>query len=241
MKNENSESKVVSKSSKTINDAKETVNKIVNDSDYVYDIKNSEDLPESYEKFSVKYYLKDIKLPYINIYSVDASVANREISKIYDDLILVYSMASSTSDLYKNYEESAKANYETSINENILSVMINYNIYPTVSPDNYVTYNFDLTTGEFISFDEIYEKSGFNSENIDQKVKSSIKKYCAENLNNLCSDSDLADSYKKYEESKKNNKLLYFLNKDGKLSMVLNATCMAISSGDNNIDVIEIK
>ena len=241
-----SDKKIINKmdeSTPTIQENEENVNeqytlKMEKDKEYVYDAKYesnvSEDLYESE-------YLNDIKVPYININSEDAAKANDEIKEIYKKEINKY-----TKGALDEGSTIAECEYQYYINDNVLSIVLTVKSEDLVTY-NYYTYNFSLNTGKKLEYNEIYEKAGLNSSNIDSKVESAITEKMREMMNNF-DDVNYPEgtsfstynneSKNNYIKSVSNNSLNYFLSKDGNLNVVI-ALSIPAGLGETNT-IIEI-
>ncbi len=195
--------------------------KIDESKDYVYDAKYYENEGnKSYETPSgEKIELKDINMPYININSEDAKKANNEIKEIYDKMAKLFK---------EEYEDTKTwyniASYETYTNDNILSVVIETEAAGTDVPVyNYYTYNFDLDTLKFVSYEDICKKTGFDTDNseryieieISYEVQDKMKGFDASEINEYIKKS--VDSYK---EAVNNKTIGYFISEVGFLNII---------------------
>lgn len=146
--------------------------KIDEDKDYVYDAEyDTGDAPESYDIGGVAtYYLKDIVVPYINIDSEAATKANENIKGIFDELLASYNDGANGGNGYVKYCE-----YDFYINDNILSIVFKTGTGATdVVFPYYHTYNFDLKTGEKLTYKDAFALAGFSSDALFEKVKEQI-------------------------------------------------------------------
>ena len=176
-------------------------------------------LANSYDTYYDTYYAKDIIAPFININSNDATMVNEEIKGVFDEAINRYNEG------VENITSFVTINYEKFIDNNIASVNFSYGKGGTdvIRPD-YYTYTFDLTTGKIMSFEELYQKFGFNKNQIDMKIKEEI----TDEVNDIFEDSFrnenstnyINESINNYEKNLEDNTLRYFVNDDGELCII---------------------
>lgn len=125
------------------------VSKLDNTKDWVYDAEYTKNVTtNSYSTYyDETYYAKDIVVPYININSSYANIANKEIKTIFDDAINSYNKGVNDKITYVN-----ECGYQKYVNNNNLSVLLTYGVGATdiVHPE-YYTYNIDLKTGNQLS------------------------------------------------------------------------------------------
>lgn len=197
------------------------------DKEYVYDAEYESNVSkESYKIGNRTLYLKDIKVPYINIKSDDAEKANKEIEDVYKQAIEQYNKGISDETSYVD-----ECSYHYYINDNVLSIVIRWAFGATSVPeDDYYTCNFDLKTGKKLEYSEVYKNAGFDSSNIDSKVESAINTKMKEKFKDMKDENypegtnfDTYDKESKdnYKKDVKNNTLKYFLSEDGKLNVVV--------------------
>ncbi len=176
-------------------------------------------LAYSYDTYFNTYYAKDIIVPFININSNDASKTNEEIKGVFDEAISRYNEG------VENKTSFVSIDYEKFIDNNIASVNFWYGKGGTdvIRPD-YYTYTFDLTTGNLMSFEELYQKFNFNKTQVDSKIKEEI----TDEVNDIFEDSYrdknsvtyINESIDNYEKNLENNTLRYFVNDDGELCII---------------------
>lgn len=143
---------------------------------YVYDASyDNAGYEESYTNENGTVYLSDLVVPYINIESDDAKKSNEEIKDLYSRIL----------NAYKSYNTSTKSmklsiNYNYFCTGKILSVVITYRGFAS-EIEEYKTFNFDLKDGHLLTYKEVYERFGFDSNSIREKldliIKDKFKKY----------------------------------------------------------------
>ena len=245
-----------------INEDVELVSKIDDNKEWVYKADYENDVDKtSYELYDHTYRLEDIKVPFININSEDATNANKEIKQTYDTAIeafkegLVDEMTYVDECDYKNYE-----------NNNVISVLTTLGIGATdVVHPIYNTYNFDLKTGNLMTFDEVVAKSNIIPEELDEKVKNTIDKYLDLILDNFIGDMDVESlissmgmsetrnkddyqngpdflksiAFENYKEITEANKVRCYLDSLNKLHMVITIFIPAGSGSFDTLLVVE--
>ena len=210
-------------------EAKEQDSKIDKTKELVYDatyVANA--TKESYITYSEEHSVKNIVVPYINIDSNYAKEVNNEIKSIFESAI----------ERHNNYYERIKdltfdppeeiiskkiIEYNKYIDDNTLSIVIIDSHDPL--DVNYYTYNFNLETGEKLSFEEVYKLVGFTSDNITESVEKAItlevkeefKKFDEREDFNLHNNKSLAN----YRKTASNGTTQYFLNSDKKLTVIV--------------------
>ncbi len=221
---------------------KETNIKIDVDKDWAYDALYEKNvLADSYTTtYYETFYAKDIIVPYININSSSANKANQEIKKIFDNLIEFYNES-------VNNKTSAisDTNYKKISYKNTYSLLLTQKLGSgtDVATPTYYTYNFDAKTGEKLTFEDIYTRAGFTSDNIDKKVESAITNIMQEKLEDYKDsypdktnfDTYNNESFNNYKETLKNNTLKYYLTDDGKLNIIVS---LSIPVGKGFFDTI---
>lgn len=207
------------------------INKIDINKEYVYDAGyNNKDVKDSYVDFwKTNRYASDLVFPYLNINTDIAKQINDEIKKIYDEVILEYKEISETDGTYS----WIFSNYYYNIYNDIISIVIDVEYSGTdVAQHTYYTYNYDLKNNSNLSYKELYNQLKdrdydikFDDNNINELVKQAIKNnvnsfHYIQDLYKEYFESDLENSYKDYEESLSNNKLLYFVDSYGRLNII---------------------
>ena len=145
--------------------------KIDESRDYVYNAEyDTGNAPESYVLGDRTYTLDQIVVPYINIDSEAAKKANQNIKSIFDELMDAYNDGANDGLGYVKYCE-----YDFYINDNILSIVFKTGTGATdVVFPYYHTYNFDLNTGEKLTYKNAITLTGFTSDTLFEKVKEQI-------------------------------------------------------------------
>ena len=203
----------------------ELVNKINNSKYWIYDADYEKDVLADFYIINEPIYAEDIKVPFINIDSNYASLANQEIKKVFDIAIDAYNEG------VQNELTHVDIDYQKYIDNDMVSTALWYSIKETavVNP-NYYTYNIDLKTGKEMSFEEVYQKCGFTKDNIDDKVKENITSMMKDRLKNFIDeyypqgtnfDTYNNESIENYLTSIKNNTLQYFIDENGILSIIV--------------------
>ena len=205
--------------------------------DWVYDALYN--LPTDKESYCITLdciemvYARDLIVPYVNINSNDAKVANQEIYELYEELIDIFNENSDYGIWYTDVE------YDYYINDNILSVVITTSSGGTdVTRYRYYTYNFDLNTGNFTDYSEVYNVVDISSDDIDSLVADAITSIMEIKLDGLKDPlTDTGDggyfpmgtnfdtfnngSIDNYKTSVQDGTLKYFLDEDSKLNVIV--------------------
>ena len=201
----------------------EELQKINSDEDWIYDADYNDDNDDENLEFT-----DGFKIPYINIDSEDAKKGNDEIKQLYDEAI------SNSKEVYAEMNEllgPIYMDYDKYIDFDFVSLALKYS-YGDGSPANYstYTYNFDLTTGKKLSFEELALEYGLTDTILEEKISEAIKKSIQEKLSSFEDydfpsgkdmESVVADNLKDYKELLKNNNLRYYVNSSGNLNIIL--------------------
>lgn len=235
---DNKDSSVNSKS----NDVNKYISKINNEKDWIYNAEYSKNVKaNSYSIDDKTYYVKDINVPFINVDSEYAKNANDEIKKVFDIAIKSFNEGMNDSMTYVD-----ECDYTSKITDSYLSTLLTLGIGATdvVHPKYYV-YNVDLKTGKQLSFEDVYKIVGFNSSNIDSKVKTAITSIMKEQLNVFESPDSYPEgtnfatynneSINNYLESVNDNTIRYFISDNGKLNIIVT---LSIPAGSGEFDTI---
>ena len=196
-------------------EVKQTVAPIAYEANYKYNFSK-----EYYYKSGEGYaYASDIVVPFININSEDGKKANNEISNLYKKLCDEYEKdLKDSEDIYL----AVRSNYKTYYNGNIVSIVIRVErTAAAVVDDEYLIYNFDVNTLKNLTYKEVYQSLGYT----DATVSEAVKKVINNNVSNGLGESSDGASYiekssEKYDLNVKENKLQYFIDKNGKLNIV---------------------
>lgn len=200
------------------------------DANYEYEVS-----AKSYSTFFETYYASEIVVPYLNIDSADARNANRKIKEIFDEAMMFYEYGVEDNITYVD-----DCSYDYYLDDKTLSVVITFGVGAThVVAPKYYTYNFDLTTGNLLSYQDVYQLSGFN--NITTKAEAAITEYMAETLTDFgYLEDDEFNTYNdqsidNYKASVREETIKYFLDKDKKLNVVVK---IVIPAGEGEFDRI---
>lgn len=177
--------------------------------------------------------LKDLNGPYINIQSSYAEQVNNELKTRYKENAKKFDECAES----KGFNGCRQAIYYTThryknYKNDIYTVIVVYGIQIT-SPAtfDYKTYNFDLKTGNEITYDEMITRLGYDKSTLLDKEKDAIKKKMDEintfndDLTKTCGTMDSPKNcydiaYKMLEDSIKDGSILYFVDEDGKLNII---------------------
>lgn len=218
-----------------------TVSKLNNGKDWVYNADYEKNVTSSsYSTEYETYHIEDIVVPYINIDSVDAKTANTEIREIFSHAILTYTEGLSDKITYVD-----ECSYKKYINGDVLSVILTYGEGATdVVHPIYYSYNFDLVTGNRLSYEDVYKKAGLDLSNVNLRVESAIADVMKDKMSNFSSDNYPAgttfdiynnESIENYRNSITNNTIEYFLSDDGKLNVVVK---LIVPAGTGEFDTL---
>ena len=202
--------------------------------DWVYDADyNLPTNKESYYGFSDHSRLvkaSDLIVPYININSSDATKANQEIYKLYEQLINTFN---------ENLKEEiwfTTVEYSSNINNDILSVVIKTTALGTSTPIyGYYTYNFNTTNGNLLSYEDAYKLVNIDSSNIESIAKQKITEELKDYPQSIY-DEALTGSVNNYNTSVNEKTIKYYYDTNGKLNIVVNL--YPIASGDSQKVII---
>ena len=183
-------------------------------------------------------YLSDLKVPFLNFKSNDAISVNNELLKLYNKYASKFDECAEESKNDNGPSCSQILTYRTYKYDNILSVVV---INSTQATSTYVfeynIYNFDLTTGNILSFDELVDKLGYNNDDIMDKITPLLKEKMDNDTDNqnvdLSTECHWSDDKEKYgtencyditkvlvENSIKDNSILFFTDNDGVLNIL---------------------
>lgn len=240
------------------NDNIKTNVKIYEDREYVYTADYSSEYPNKYTEYNTcklnnesstyvsiagdglpihfdacTHELKALNGPYINIESSYAEQVNNELktrykenAKKFDECAESESSSECRQALY--YTTRRYKNYKN----DIYTVIVIYGTQigsPIIL--DYKTYNFDLKTGNGITYDEMITRLGYDKSTLLDKEKDAIKKKMDEintfndDLTKTCGTMDSPKNcydiaYKMLEDSIKDGSILYFVDEDGKLNII---------------------
>ncbi len=226
IKNKNSEETVTN-----VNTIAEKSNKNEN---WIYEAQYEKNIIEHEKKLISA---DQIKAPYININSEYAKKANEEIKATFDEAIKTYN------EEINEYSATLDAcDYNQYIGENLASVITIYSYHYTDLPrPKYKTYNISLKTGKELTYKEVYKELGYSEVNIEQFVENAIanklKEYLIEMSYVTKEDYDnyKNESINNYKITLEDNTLQYFVNEEGKLSIIVK---LIIPAGAGEFDKI---
>ena len=206
-------------------DENTNVTKLDDTRDWIYDAEYEKNVTaNSYTTvYNNTYYADDIKVPYINVNSEYAKKANEEIKATFDEAIRTYN--NEVNDYAFTLDE---CDYYKYIGKNLASTITVYSYHLTDVPKpNYKTYNISLKTGKEMTYEEVYKELGYNKDNIEQFAEKAIISKLKEYINKLdfVTDNEYKnyknESINNYKKSLKDKTLQYFVNEDGKLSIIV--------------------
>ncbi len=242
------------KEEESINSSNNEILKVDTSKEYVYDATYSYD--NKYTEYErtissgeigiINYYgldveysngkqsITNLKVPYFNINSDDATKANNELSSLYNDYAKQFDTCAEESKDDKLPGCTLLLTYKSYQYDNIASVVVIDSSQATSTwVLNYHIYNFDLITGKNLSYDEVLNKIGYSKDSISTNLSSLIK----DKMDSIMKDTDLTsacsaslDKYntkncydittKLLEDSISDNSVLYFVNNDGVLNIL---------------------
>lgn len=221
--------------------------KVDDSKDYIYQANYSSEYTNAYTEYKTNkevIKLSDIKVPYININSYYSGYINSELKHLYVDSV-------------KKFDECAKdahdcnptLYYKSYVYNNILSVVVIEGKAPGY--ESYHTYNFDLTTGNKIEYNEMITKLGYDKNTILEKEKNALKAkideiFEGQDMSKACvimgkpvNCYDIA--YDLLDKAINNDTILYFTDNTGKLNLYVNTNDGSIAQNSGNIkDLIVI-
>lgn len=191
-------------------------------------------------------YLSDLKVPYINIKSNYAENVNSELEKLYKDYAKEFDRCAEDKDV----SCTQILTYRTYTYNDILSVIVIYAEQATSKwVLNYNVYNFDLTDGNEITYSDMVTMLDYDKNNLLTEEKELLKNKMNDlwgkniDLNTGCSKDnkncyDIANE--KLEESINNNSILFFVNNDGNLNILVIPYFDGVQNGDVDKYLIEV-
>lgn len=235
----------------------------VYDADYSYDNKytefvrkNGNDKVINIDRYGLsvsgrigKQYLSDLKVPYLNINSDYAKASNEKIKKKYIEYAKRFD-ACAEIDQDKAVSCSQILTYKTFKYNNILSVVIISSIQATSKwVLDYNIYNIDLTSGKEIKYSDMVSTLGYDNDTLLDKEKELLKNKMNElwgtdfDLNTLCFAED-KNCYnianKMLETSINDGSVLYFVNDNGNLNILVVPYADFVQDGNINKYLIEV-
>ena len=220
------------------------VDKVNKNEEYVYDANYEKNVSnESYvDSFDGNIRVDEIRFPYINIKSDDAKKVNTKIKKIHEEVIKSYEKRSEP---YNGsiFPGSYDVYYNVYRYDDIISVFITNRSYGGTDVDTYkyYAYNFDIKTGNLLSYDDLIERLGsfmydveYTSSNVKTYISRAIDIYSKNELKDYTLNSTekiydgmtytemLNEDIKNYENSISDNSLVYYCDSNGNLNVVVN-------------------
>ena len=126
-------------------------------------------------------YVKDLKVPYININSDAALGVNTTLEKMYTHAYKKFDNFAETKEPFC----SQVLDYKAITNKDILSVIVVEIVNCSSQPiTNYHTYNFDLKTGNLLTYQDIYSGLNISESDLKTKVEDAITKKQKEKMAN---------------------------------------------------------
>ena len=168
--------------------------------------------------------LSNLIVPYINIKSNDAYRVNRELKSLYEEY------ASRFDSFYEDLDGNSGSevlNYYSFLSDKVLSVVIiyGYQITDVLYPD-YKVYNFDLSTGDLIDYDDLIKLLDVDIDSVYSNVFYNISN------SDLGYDIFYEDTINGFNESISNGSVLCFVNDDGALEYIVD---VYVPGGRGNI------
>ncbi len=208
---------------------------------YIYDADYEKNVKaESYSVGPSTYYASDLVVPYININSNDATVANTEIQEALATVINHYNDGIDDGLSYvKMCEYTYYIDEDT---DNVLSVVVTYGLGATdvVNPE-FLTYTFDLKTGSLLSYSDVYTLLNYTDSSIKAAVENTIKK---ESENELARAIDDWENYANmtisaYNQTVQNNTIKYFISLNRNMGVIVDMNMPAGSGHINTLLEVE--
>ena len=181
-----------------------------------------------------KQILTNLKVPYFNINSEDATDANNELFSLYTEYAKKFDVCAEEDKDSSLPSCTLLLTYKSYQYDNIASVVVIDSAQATSKwVLNYHTYNFDLTTGKNLSYDEVLNKLGYSRDSVSSIYSNLIK----EKMDNIVKNFDLNKAcsfskdryntencyditYKLLDDSISDDSVLYFINNDGELNLL---------------------
>lgn len=196
-----------------------------------------------------KQYLSDLKVPYLNINSDYAKASNEEIKKKYIEYTKRFD-ACAEIDQDKAVSCSQILTYKTFKYNDILSVVIISSIQATSKwVLNYNIYNIDLTSGKEIKYSDMVSTLGYDNDTLLDEEKELLKNKMNElwgtdfDLNTSCFAEDkncYNTANKMLETSINDGSILYFVNDNGNLNILVVPYADFVQDGNINRYLIEV-
>ena len=212
---------------------KDNTKKWVYKADYKKEVESA-----TYVLNGVEYKATDIVAPYVNIDSSSADSANTNIKYRFKDAIYAYNRGARGLNSYvKEFD------YKYYVNGTILSVVVSSVIVENnIVKPKHSCYNFDLTNGNSLTFDDIYNAAGFTRDSLEDRVAEEISDAIDEKMANMQNDSlELRknNSMVNYKNSIKDESINVFLSEDNTMNVVVDLN-IPVGSGSYQ-EILTIK
>ena len=220
----------------------------VYDADYKYDNKYTDySTGEDFETATIDYFglsikpnlhkLSGLKVPYININSADGDYVNAELKKLYMDYAKSFDEYAASESKKDGPTVRQILTYFSYKYNDIISVVVVFDTQAT-SPWSfkYKTYNFDVSTGNLLSYDEVLNKLNYNKENLETKMKDIFKRKMDAlwegdaDLNSACESIGALESsnstncydisFMSYNRTVNDNSIMFIVDNDGVLNVI---------------------
>lgn len=221
------------------------VDKVNKNEEYVYDANYEKNVSKkSYvDSFDGNISVNDIRVPYINIKSDDAEKVNSKLKEMHDELVDYFKENLKIEDSKKIFPGGSTVYYNVYRYDDILSVSITKRYHGGTDVDTYkyYAYNFDIKTGNLLSYDDLISRLGsvtynvdYTSSNVKTYVSRAIDIYSKNELKDYTLNSTekiydgmtytemLNEDIKNYENSISDNSLVYYCDSNGNLNVVVN-------------------
>lgn len=231
--NQKKEEKEVTKETTVKKEEKKVIDKIEETRDWVYDASYPYTVSTSHFTLDGKrFHVTDIKVPYINIKSVEIEKINKQIQDIFNQAIAIFEQASKGLPVIID-----KCDYSTYIHDNLLSIFFLYSAGDTNSPTiKYYTYNIDLKTGKLLSYNKVREMFNYTS---DDTVKSKIKTYIEDEFPMDSNKESIEATLQNYTTSMNDGSLPFYIDANQNLNIITKVVTASSTSGQKEIITIQ--
>ncbi|MGM9876175.1 MAG: hypothetical protein ACI310_02980 [Bacilli bacterium] len=200
---------------------------------------------------TVRQYVSDLTVPYININSSYASTVNNELENLYIEYAKNFDVCADDMAKY-SVGCTEILTYRTYNYRDILSVVVIYGMQVTSNWIlSYNTYNFDLTTGSEITYNDMISMLGYNKDTLLQSQETLLKNKMDELWKNIDLSTDCVvegnnmNCYdianKMLEDSINDKSILFFANNDGVLNIFAIPYFNGALNGDINKYLIKVE
>jgi len=156
-------------------------------------------------------YVKEesILFPMINLNSEEVIAINDDLREAYQTCVSM-----------KQEGHDVRSNYEYTVQNNILSILVVTNIDGV---NSYETYAFHLDTSKIASYQTIYQEAGITDQEMMNRVEIAVQNYYTDVSEELSFDREqyVSETMERYTQALEQNTLKYYLGKDKKLSLYL--------------------